>query len=169
VRKGQGTIHVLTFKDGILARAAHDLQLRLQRFEVALDGERVTADLDLRSLAVEGPVEGGAVRRDRYDAPTRAEVERAMHGEVLHTGRHPVARFTGHARPQGEGFAVEGQLDLAGRTAPLAFDVRGDGGTYRAAFELRPSRWGIPQYRALLGAIRVQDRVRILLALQDEA
>jgi polyisoprenoid-binding protein YceI len=167
MRKAKGTIQVFTFKDGILARAAHDLQFHLQTFDIGLEGQDVTAELPLKSLAVDGPVEGGVVRPEQYDAGKRADVEKAMHGEVLHTDKNPVARFTGKALPQGDGFAVSGDLELAGRTAPLSFDVSNQGGTYRGTFELQPSRWGIAQYKALLGAIRLKDVIRVELALSD--
>jgi hypothetical protein len=39
----QGTVHVFTFKEGLLARAAHDLRLRLERFRVSLDQEALVA------------------------------------------------------------------------------------------------------------------------------
>jgi hypothetical protein len=167
MRKAKGTIRVFTFKDGLLARAAHDLQIRLEQFDIGLEGEAVTAELQLKSLLVDGPVEGGVVRPEQYDAGKRADVEKAMHGEVLHTAKNPTARFTGKAVPAGDGFAVSGDLQLAGQTAPLSFDVKKDGASYRSQFEIQPSRWGIAQYKALLGAIRVKDVVRIELALTD--
>jgi polyisoprenoid-binding protein YceI len=169
MRTAEGTISVFTFKDGILARAAHDLALRMQRFEVTLDGDRVTAVMPLEGLEVLGPVENGAVRADRYDAAQRAEVEQTMHNEVLHSARNPTARFTGRAIADGTSFHVDGQLELAGRTATLTFDVRRDGDVYRARFEIPPSRWGIAPYKALLGAIKLKDNVRIELALTETA
>ena len=75
---------------------------------------------------------------------------------MLHLDQHPTAHFTGRAVAEGSGYRVEGQLHLAGRTAPLAFDVEA-GSPYHARFDLRPSRWGIPQFRALLGTIRLRD------------
>jgi polyisoprenoid-binding protein YceI len=168
MRTARGTITVFTFKDGILARAAHDLALRMEPFEVALDGDRVTAVMPLEELAVLGPVEGGVVRAEQYDDARRAEVEQTMHTEVLRTARYPMARFAGRASADGGGFHVDGQLELAGRTTTLAFDVHHDGGTYRARFEIPPSRWGIQPYKALLGAIKVKDSVRIELALIED-
>jgi hypothetical protein len=167
MRKAKGTIRVFTFKDGILARAAHDLQVRLEQFDIGLEGEDVHAEFALKSLFVDGPVEGGVVRPEQYDAGKRADVEKAMHGEVLHTDKNPTARFRGKALPKGEGYAVSGELDLAGKTAPLSFDVQKDGATYRATFEMQPSRWGVAQYKALLGAIRLKDVIRVELALTE--
>ena len=167
MRRAKGTIQVFTFKDGILARAAHDLQIRLDKFEITLDGDRVRGDFPLRELHVDGPVEGGVVRPEQYDAGKRADVEKAMHGDVLHTEKHPTARFEGKALPSGDGFEVQGQFELGGQTAPLAFGVKNDAGVYRAQIEIQPSRWGIAQYKALLGAIRLKDLVRIDIALTD--
>jgi hypothetical protein len=167
MRTAKGTIHVFTFKDGLLARAAHDLQLRMEQFEIGLEGESVHAVLHLQSLFLDGPVEGGTVRPEQYDAGKRADVEKAMHGDILHTSKNPTATFQGKATPKGDGFSVTGDLALAGQTAPLAFEVRKEGNAYRAAIDLQPSRWGIAQYKALLGAIRLKDLIRVELNLTE--
>ena|SRR5882724_9453498 len=168
MRRASGTIHVFTFKEGVLSAIAHDLRIRLQSFQIALDGTDVKADFDLKSLQVEGPMRNGVLQAEHYDAGKRADVAKAMQAEVLHTDRHPKAAFVGTALGVGDGgYRVEGQLQLAGSSQPLSFDVRHDGGTYRAAFELKPSRWGIAQYKALLGAIKLKDVLRVELALTE--
>jgi polyisoprenoid-binding protein YceI len=167
MRRGQGRLHVFTFKDGMLSAVAHDLRLRLDAFEVTLDGSAVRAELDLRALSVEGPVTSGSGEVAAYDARQRADVEKAMHGEVLHTNRNPRAIFQGTAAPDAAGFRVEGQLELAGKLAPLAFSVVNQEGGFAARFELQPSRWGIAPYKAMLGAIRVKDSVRVELSVSE--
>ena len=109
----------------------------------------------------------GVLQAGQYDAGKTADVAKAMHNEVLHTDKHPKAAYAGTALPVGDGFRVDGQLQLAGSTQPLAFDVRKDGDTYRAEFELKPSRWGIPQYKAMLGAIKLKDLFKVELALTE--
>src|SRR5215510_9432947 len=101
MRRAKGTIHVFTFKDGVLSAVAHDLRIRFERFAITLEGDAVHDEFDLNSLLLDGPV------RD----------------DVLHTNEHPTASFTGRASTKDEGFAVSGELALAGRTAPLAFEV----------------------------------------------
>ena len=151
----------------MLSRAAHDLALRLERFAVTLDGEALRAEFELGSLFVEGPVESGAIRAERFDVATRSEIERAMHEHILDTRRHPTARFTGSAVPTDSGFDVSGKLELVGRSEPLSFAVRCAGAVFRAEFELVPSRWGIEPYRALFGAIRLRDRLRVAIAVSE--
>lgn len=165
MRRASGTLHVFTFKDGLLARAAHDLRLGLEDFSVLLDGNELRAEFDLRSLVVEGAIESGTLVP--YDAARRAEVAAALHDRVLKTTLHPTARFRGTAIAHDGGFDVHGELELVGRTGQLSFAVRRDGDRYRAELELEPSRWGIAPYRALLGAIRVKDSVRLELVLQE--
>ncbi len=55
-------------------------------------------------------------------------------------------------------------VELAGRTAPAAFDVVvGDDGAVDAEVAIRQSRWGIKPYSGLLGALKVADDVRLVL------
>ncbi|HET9929049.1 MAG TPA: YceI family protein [Polyangiaceae bacterium] len=169
MRKATGSVHVFTFKEGVLSAAAHDLRLSAQKFDVALDGDRVRAEFDLKALVVEGPMENGVLNAAHYDASKRAEVEKAMHGSVLHTEKHPKAVFAGTATESPNGFEVNGELELVGRRAPLSFSVRKDGTMFRSAFEFNPSKWGIAQYKALLGAIRLKDVVRIEFSLTEES
>jgi len=165
VRRAIGTIHVFTFKEGLLAGAAHDLRLRFQRFTCELDGESLTVAIDLNTLRVDGPVRDGVVQSGEYDARRRAEIERAGQRDVLRADRFPTAVFTGQALPRAGGYDVRGTLALAGREASLAFTMEEASSAYRGSFELRPSRWGIAAYSAMLGTIRVQDRVRIDVAV----
>jgi YceI-like domain len=167
MRRANGIIQIFTFKEGIMSAVAHDLRVRLQTFEITLDGTAVKAEFDLKSLLVEGPMQNGVLQADQYDAGKRADVAKAMHGEVLHTDKNPKAGFTGTATPSGDGYHVQGQLQLAGSTQPLSFEVRNDNGTYRSEFELKPSLWGISQYKALLGAIKLKDVLKIELALTE--
>lgn len=167
MRRATGTLHVFTFKEGALARVAHDLRLRIERFEIELEEETIRAEFDLLSLFVDGPVQEGRLEPEPYDAAKRAEVEKILHQEVLRTREHSRASFSGNASARGTGFRVEGELFLRGEKAPIGFDVRLDSGTFKSEFELRPSAWGIAPYRALFGAIRLKDVLRIELAVTE--
>ena len=167
MRRAEGTIHAFTFKEGVLSAVAHDLRIRLEKFQITLEGSVVRAEFDLKSLFVDGPMENGELRAEQYDAGKRADVEKAMHGDVLHTSKYPTGLFAGTATEHGAGYRVSGELELAGKKAPLAFDVKNEGGTYRTSFEIQPSQWGISQYKALLGAIRLKDLVRIEAVLRE--
>lgn len=156
-----GTFRVFTFKDGLLSRVAHDLQLTLSRFEIAVEGEAVTGTFWPGSLRVDGPVSGGRLEPEGLRDKDRAEIQGTIADKILQIGRHPTAQFTGTHR----GDAVNGTLALAGRSAPVSLTARAADGRIRGEVELVPTRWGIAPYKALLGAIKLQDRVRVVFDL----
>lgn len=161
VLRGIGTVHVFTFKEGIFSPIAHDLRLSSTELRVELDDERVLAELRLDSLAVDGVVGASGVDDSALTREQKQEIRTIMLDRILRSGRHPVTRFSGSAHARDGGFSVEGALDLRGVTRPLTLEViRGDP-AYRLGFELRPTEFGIRPYRALLGAIRLQDRLRV--------
>ncbi|MCA9561343.1 MAG: YceI family protein [Myxococcales bacterium] len=154
-----GTIHVFTFKEGLLSKVAHDLRLSLSRFEIRLDGDAVEATLWPASLAVDGAVENGRLRPDGVSGKDKNDIHGNATGpKILDVARHPTVEFRGARR----GDRVEGTLRLAGREAPLAFPVTEADGRAAGSFELVPSRWGIKPFKALMGAIRLQDRVQVV-------
>lgn len=161
----QGTLHVFTYKDGLLARLAHDLRLRLERFELKADGTKLSATFYADSLTVEGTVRQGQLDPNELSAKDKDKIRENMREEVLHTDRHPTATFQGQATERGAGrWSVQGELTLVGKTAPVTFDARLDGGRYVGELELTPSRWGIPPFKALGGAIKLQDKLKVAFA-----
>jgi hypothetical protein len=155
-------IHVFTFKDGLLARLAHDLQLTLEDFEIHREGAAVTGRFRPASLRVEGVIrKDGSLDPATLSAADRAKIGSNIADEILHLDRHPEARFVGTTH----GTTIEGDLTLVGVTRPVRAEVQAHGGRLRAEFTLVPSRWGIPPYRALAGAIRLQDRVVVRVDL----
>ncbi len=151
-------IEVFTFKEGLLARLAHDLRLRVGAFEVKRTGPgafEVTARAD--SLRAECAIRDGRPDHGTLSSRDLADIDANTRKDVLHPDRFPVIRFCGRMK----GNWVEGELDLCGRVRPLSFRVEPSGGRVRGEVEFAPSRWGIPPFTALLGAMRIQDRVRV--------
>lgn len=166
-----GTVHVYTFKDDsrLLSPLAHDLRLRCERFTVTLDGDRVQARFTADSLTVDGPVKHGRVDRDGFGKLERGKIEGSLQKEVLATRKHPEIGFAGELR-RDEG-RLAGGLTMLGRTVDVSIPVELGGGRARGRVELVPSRWGVKPYSALMGALKVQDRVVVEfdLALPEEA
>ena len=158
------TIHVFTYKDGLLARLAHDLRLTLGRFEIQRDGATLSARFWPASLTVDGAIDRkGQVDRHALSDSDRRKIGENIAAEVLHLDRSPEASFRGRI-VDGEA-AVEGELTLHGRSAPLQVAVRAVDGRVRAEVTLAPSRCGVAPYRALAGAIKLQDRVLVVVDL----
>lgn len=159
-----GTVHVYTFKDDsrLLSPLAHDLCLRCTRFSATLDGERVRARFTADSLVVDGAVKAGRVDRTALGKLERGKIEGSVQKDVLATHKHPEIIFAGELRPAAsprDGERLEGGLTLLGRTVAVIIPVERRDRRVRGRVELVPSRWGIKPFTALLGALKVADRV----------
>lgn len=155
-------VSVFTFKAGLLSRVAHDLHLRVDGATLTRDGDQVTGRFPVAGIRVERAVSGGSL-----SASDRAKIERTMRDEILHAGRFPTVTWAGSPARDGDTLRFEGALTLHGQTHPAAFAGRLEAGALVADAWLTPSRWGIPPYKALLGAIQLQDRVRVSLRIPD--
>jgi polyisoprenoid-binding protein YceI len=152
-------IRIFTFKQGMLSAVAHDLRLSLCGYELDLDGGKLRFSADPASIRVDGVMRTQQLDQTTLDAAARAEIERTLREQILHVQEHPRITFSGSLALEGPAAAVEGALVMCGVAKPLRLSAtRGDAG-FSGQVELRPSDWGIRPYRALLGAIKLQDRV----------
>ncbi len=154
-------IRVFTFKEGLLSRIAHDLQLSLGDFALELSAGGIKGSCQMDTLRVQGAVVRGRLDPSVLSAGDRSKIERSMREEVLRSARFPTARLEARLTDLGQGrFHVAGELELAGRSARLEAELRA-GERITGRFPLQPSRWGIKPFRALGGALKIEDRVEV--------
>jgi hypothetical protein len=161
LRLPTGSLTVFTFKDGPLASLAHDLRLSFAEFTSDVEGDQVVVTCPLRGLRVDGVVEGGVLDAKRPEEAERARILAVVHGELLDSERHPTAVYRARLSADGASPVLEGSLTLRGATLPVDVRVERRGAVWRGQVELLPSRWGITAYRALFGAIKLADKLRI--------
>lgn len=155
-------LQVFTFKEGLLAGVAHDLELSLERFRIDWDPAHVSAVFDTRSLRVRHAVVAGRPAPDALAARDRHSIERNIAEDVLATAKHPEARFeSSSVEVAGDGFVVHGTLTLAGVRQELSVPVRRDGSRYTAEVVLDQRRFGITPYSAMLGTLKLKPEVRV--------
>ena len=155
------TLEVRTAREGVVARAGHDLVLTVTGWEatVELSGEpRIELDADPRSLRVREATGGVKPLTDGDRREIGGNIER----KVL--GGEPIAFRSTAVRRAGDRLAVEGELRIAGRTAPVAAELEiAPDGRFAGTIPLLQSRWGIKPYRALMGALKVSDEVVVAI------
>jgi hypothetical protein len=160
---------VFTYKDGLLARLAHDLQIDCGKFDVERKGDEIVGKFALASLRVDGAVQHGRVAHGVLSDGDRRKILETMTTDVLELRRFPDATVKGTIRTAGGGFTIDGTLELHGRSAPLApIAVTKRGDLWVAEVTIVPSRWGIAPYRALAGALKLQDRVTVRVELDAD-
>jgi polyisoprenoid-binding protein YceI len=158
----EGSLVVKTYREGLAAKAGHDLVIEVTRWQATIDSAAGTVELtaDPRSLEVREGVRGVKPLTDRDRGEIRANID----DKVL--GGQPIEfRSSAVRMPDGAGrLAVEGALTMAGSTRPVAaqLDVGGDG-RVTGTIVLTQSAWGIKPYRGLMGALKVRDEVEIVV------
>jgi hypothetical protein len=150
-------VHVFTFKAGLLSRVAHDLQLSLSGGELEINGTEISARIPLAGMRVDGVMRRGRLDPMVLSPKEQASIVRTATHELLSVDRHPDAVFTGRI----ERGRVRGSLSLGGRAVAVDLPIQGA----RLIAEIKPSAWGIKPYKAMMGAIRLQDRVRVEITL----
>ena len=161
---GDGTLTVRTGKAGAASKAGHNLVIEVTSWEATLDVPEGSAERSLeltadpRSLRVREA--GGGVAPLGDDE--KASIAKTIDEEVL---KGSAIRFRSRrveAGPDGTGLRIEGDLDLAGASRPVAFHLdAGADGRITGSTVLRQTDWGIKPYSTLFGALKVTDEVEV--------
>jgi YceI-like domain len=160
------TLSVRTGRTGAAAKAGHDLLLHVTSWEasIAVGEEPGDTTLELEADAGSLRVIEGTGGMQELGEEDLANIHQTIDDEVL--GRQEIAFRSTRVRAEdgGDRLHAEGELTLAGRTEPIAFDlVAGDDDLVRARATVTQTDWGIKPYSALLGALKVADDVEVAL------
>jgi polyisoprenoid-binding protein YceI len=155
------TINVYTFKEGLLSKLGHDLKLSLNRWEVMTHQGQVHGRFDTTSLKIEGAVMNGKLDASELSDSDKQKIYGNLADDVLHTKEHPEIRFEGRVTARTAPFAIEGTLYICGEARPFSVTLSAHGDRLQGSAEITPSQWGIKPFRALAGALRVADRIRV--------
>jgi hypothetical protein len=158
-----GKLTVRTGRRGAIAKAGHDLVIEVGAWnatlQIAPEPEQTVLELtaDARSLRVLSG-SGGVQSLGEDD---KAGIARTIDEQVL-KGSGIAFRST-DVRPGGSGrLQVAGDLELAGRVNPVAFDLSvTDDGRVSGTAIVKQTAWGIKPYTAMLGALKVADEVEV--------
>lgn len=156
------SLKVWTFKNPstVLARFAHDLCFEVRRFSVQISSENdeveVTVRVDPQELELLGSVgKDGSLKPMK--PRDKVEIESTARGTILEVKRFREVVFEAH----GPWDSPSGTLELRGVRRPLTLRTTREGTRCTGSVELVPSLWGIAPYRAFLGALKLEDRVRV--------
>jgi polyisoprenoid-binding protein YceI len=152
---------VKTGRSGAAAAAGHDLDIEVTAWEATLEtGDAASLQLtaDATSLRV---IEGkGGMKALTED--DKADIHKSIDKDVLKN--KAISFSSSSVEESGAGLAVKGDLEIAGKSAPVEFDlVIGDDGAVSGSAKLSQKNFGIKPYSALFGALKVNDDVEIVV------
>ena len=160
--------HVYTYKEGVLSAIAHDLKIRVSAFRIEVDdGEGgIHGEFDAASLSVVCAMNGTREAHSSLSDNDKRKIERNIRKDVLNVRRFPLIRFQAtDVREAVTGPIVSGELELHGRRRSVeAFGIEQEG---RLVFSvtLNQPDFGIQPYRAMMGTLRIQPRVKVHLSV----
>ncbi len=157
------TIRVFTFKEGLLSKMAHDLELDARAFsiEVSEEVDRLVVEVDAASLVVLHAMKDGRPAPSALSARDLAKIRETIADEVLHVARHPKIRFEAKITSRGDLPQLDGALELAGRTRPLRVELVEEGASWVARAVIHQPDFGVTPYSAMLGSLKIKPDVRV--------
>jgi len=163
---------LFSFKDGLLSRLAHDLKLQVERFSIEVDetNHQIKATFDPSSVQVVcARVDG----RDDLSALSKGDKKKIYDNatkDVLQTRKYPEVRFDStKVVERGEGFAVEGTLEMHGKSRNIQTSVRAEGDRWTADVKIHQPDFGIKPFTAALGALKVKPDVLVRISVPRES
>lgn len=171
-RLTKGRIGAFTEATGVLKAFAHDRWFFAPAPELDLE-----VDLDAASLSVPIDVSIPSVSFEpEADDLSKRELKQLLDNlrgsKVLDVRRYPTIRWHGAYVGDTTRGRLEGAAELRGRTVPLNFDVTielaDDRAHAHAVWSGKLTDVGIAPFKALLGAIRLKDTLKIEIDAEFE-
>jgi hypothetical protein len=149
-----GSLKVKTGREGAAAKAGHDLVLGVTSWEATVEGGdnpsiRLTADPSSFDVH-EGT--GGAKALSEKD---KGEIKKSITGKVL--GSSQITFQSSEVTDS----SAKGDLSIAGSSSSVDVPLKVNGGSISGSVTLSQSEFGIKQFKALMGALKVSDQVTV--------
>lgn len=149
-----GSLKVKTGREGAAAKAGHDLVLGVNSWDATIEGGdspsiKLTADPSSFEV-IEGS--GGAKALSDKD---KADIKKSISGKVL--GSSQISFQSSEVTDS----AAKGELSIAGSSSSVSVPLSVDGATISGSIQLSQSDFGIKQFKALMGALKVSDQVTV--------
>ena len=150
---------------------AHDLRLTAARFSLEVGVDQVVGRWEAAALKVETVMREGVPAPGVLSARDFAKIERTIAEDVLSVKRFPEIRFESTELQQEGANAVRiaGKLSLAGQTRTIATRATRMGGEWKAEVRLNQVDFGIRPYSAMLGALKIQAEVVVVVTVPTGA
>jgi len=154
-----GSLTIKTGREGAAAKAGHDLTLEATSWDGTLeigDNPSVKLTVDPGSIEVrEGT--GGAKSLDEGD---KADIKKSMKDKIL--GSSQISFQSSDVQVDNSSMNVSGDLSVAGSSNSISVPLTvADDGTVSGSVKLSQSDYGIKQFKALMGALKVSDQVEV--------
>jgi hypothetical protein len=169
----QAETQVFTFKEGLLSSMAHDLRLKVTRWNLTWDSEAKVLEgaWDAGSLLVDCVMRDGREAAGVLGAKDLDKIAKTVREEVLAVARHPQIRFrsTRVAADGPDVWVIDGELELHGVRRAVSARATRAADRWVAEVALHQPEFGIKPYSAMLGALKIKPAVRVRVSVAAAA
>ena len=154
-----GSLKIKTKREGAAAKAGHDLVLDAKSWSGTVEvGDNTSIELSVDSSSIE--IESGSGGAKPLTDKDKADIKKSMDDKVL--GGSDISFKSTEASLDGGSGSAKGDLSIAGSSDTVNVPLNvGDDGTVKASITLSQSDFGIKQFKALMGALKVSDAVEV--------
>jgi hypothetical protein len=149
-----GSLKVKTGKEGAAAKAGHNLTLGVNSWEATVEGgdsPSIKLTADPSSIEVISG-EGGA---KPLGDDEKTDIKKSIDGKVLGSSQ---ITFTSSEVTDSE---VKGDLSIAGKSSQVSIPISVNGDKISGSTTISQKDFGIKQFKALMGALKVKDEVTV--------
>jgi len=149
-----GSLTVKTGKEGAAAKMGHDLVIAVNSWDATIEGgdsPSIKLTADPSSLEV---VEGSGGAKPLSDKD-KGDIKKSIDKKVLGSSQ---ISFTSSEVSDS---AAKGDLSIAGKSSSVNVPLKVNGGTISGSITLSQSEFGIKQFSAMMGALKVKDQVTV--------
>ncbi len=149
-----GSLKVKTGREGAAAKMGHDLVLAVNSWEATIEGgdsPSIKLTADPNSLEV---VEGSGGAKPLTDKD-KGDIKKGIDKKVLGSSQ---ITFTSSAVDDGR---AQGDLSIAGSSSQVSVPISVNGDKISGSLTLSQSDFGIKQFSAIMGALKVKDQVTV--------
>jgi hypothetical protein len=159
---------ILTYKDGLLSKVAHDLKIRAGRLSFSVsDAGLVTFSCPVGSLHVVNAMQQGAEAPELLSSSDKSKIEKTLSKDIFNA-KYPETRFVStDVQETKDGYFVQGELTINGTTKAICADVVRHNGRLMTEMRLNQPDFGIKPYTALFGALKLKPKVRVQFSVPD--
>jgi hypothetical protein len=155
-----GSLKVKTGKEGAAAKMGHDLVLGVNSWEATVEGgddPSISLTADPGSVEVISG-EGGAKPLGDKD---KADIKKSIGGKVL--GSSQITFQSSSVEDNGGQIVAKGDLSIAGKSSSVSVPLSVSGGKLSGSITLSQKDFGIKQFSAMMGALKVKDQVTVVI------
>lgn len=154
-----GSLKIKTKREGAASKAGHDLVLEAKSWSGTVEvGDNTSIELSVDPSSIE--VESGTGGAKPLTDKDKADIKKGMSDKVL--GSSQITFKSSEASLDGGSGSAKGELSVAGSSDTVEVPLKvADDGTVSGSTTLSQSSFGIKQFKALMGALKVSDAVEV--------